>query len=650
MTDEPQAQPPEYDGTPLSADPFDGADWGGSNLIGRPTAPRSTPPGPDGAEPLAEAAPVRQRVRIKKINRRRRRIVIWSSAGVATLLLLIVGWMLYTGVSAKSQLETVRDLTHKLRTEINSGDLDGARATADQISSHAKKAHDLTDDPLWALSSDLPFIGSSVQSARTLAKSVDTIAVTALPALVDASKSIDPATLREPDGSINIKPLEQVGPILTNATNVLNKVLAQIRHTPSSTLIGAVDKARTEALDQLSPLIKTISSANLAVQTMPTLLGAHGKQSYMVTFQNEAELRGTGGLAGAFAILSADNGKISFDKFEPDSTLIGVKSGVNLGTDFNQTYNAPDVTGDYRDANTSPNFPYAAQIWSAEWRVVSGQALNGVITLDPTALSYLLKVTGPAKLPKGSVVPTVSAANVVELTQQRAYADFGKKETAERKSFLLDVAKAASTRLASRIGNTTALVKAAGHAATEHRLLFWSADPSLEAKIADTAISGVTPQTSAPYAQVAINNNAGNKLDYYTHASMQWSAAGCGATRRVTVTLTVTNSAPTGLSKYVLGDTGKPGFPQTPGDNQLLISYYATDGAQLAGVLINNDQSGAQSGRELGHPVYTVNLLVPRGTTQTVVLSLTEPGTGKPIVRLQPMVNPMTAKTSAPSC
>ena len=650
MTEQPPAQPPEHDGTPLSADPFDGEDWSGSNLLGRPAGSRSHAPTAEGAEPSGEAPRVRQRVRIRKINRRRRRIVLWSSAGVVALLLLGVGWMLYTGLSAKSQLESVRDLTHKLRTEIDSGDLDGARATADEISSHAKQAHGLTDDPLWSLSSELPFIGSSVRTARTLAKSVDTIAVSALPALVDASKSIDPSTLRQADGSINLAPLEQVGPTLSKATTVLNSVLAQIRHLPSSTLVGAVDKARGEVIDQLSPLIKTISSANLAVQTMPTLLGAHGKQSYMITFQNEAELRGTGGLAGAFAIVSADNGKISFDQFEPDNTLVGVKSGLDLGADFNGTYNAPDVTGDYRDANTSPNFPYAAEIWTAEWKVVSGQTLDGVITLDPTALSYLLKVTGPAKLPKGSIVPTISASNVVELTQQRAYADFGKKETAERKTFLLEVARAASARLVSRTGNTTALVKAAGHAATERRLLFWSADPSIEAKLASSTISGVTPQTQAPYAQVAINNNAGNKLDYYTHASMQWAAAGCGSTRRVTVTLTVTNSAPTGLSKYVLGDTGKPGFPQTPGDNQLLISYYATQGAQLTGVLVDNDQSAAQPGLELGHPVYTVNLLVPRGTTQTVVLSLTEPGTGTPIVRLQPMVNPMTAKTSAEHC
>jgi hypothetical protein len=593
---------------------------------------------------------VRRRVRIKKINVRRRRIIVWASAATGVLVLLCVGWMLYSGLAAKSQLETVRGLVHKLRTEINSGDLSGARATAEQIASHAAKAHDLTTDPLWSVTAHLPFLGTAISSARTLTSNVDTVAVSALPALVDASTSIDPNQLRQADGSIDLKPLERVGPILDRATKVLDQVLARIQHTPSSTLLGAVDSARSGALKQLTPLIKTISSADLAVQTLPTLLGAHGPKTYMVAFQNEAELRGTGGLAGAFAIVSADNGVISFDKFEPDSTLIGVKTGLNFGPDFAATYNTADVTGDYRDANVSPNFPYAAQIWSAEWKKVSGQTLDGVITLDPTALSYLLKVTGPAKLPRGSIVPTVSGSNVVELTQQRAYADFGKKEKTERKVFLLDVAKAASMRLVSRTGNTTALVRAAAKAAGEHRLLFWSADPAIEAKIASSPISGVTPITSTPYAQLAINNAAANKLDYYTHVSMDWSAAGCGTTRRVTVTITVRNESPTGLSKYVLGDTGRPGFPQVPGDNELLIRYYGTAGGQLSGVLLNSEQSGASIGLERGHPVFGLDLSVPRGSTQVIVLSLAEPGQGAPIVRAQPMVSPMTTHVSAPAC
>ena len=626
---------------PAAHDPFDGEDWGsGIGLIGRSSTPSA-----------GDATPrVRQRVRIKKIHRRRRRVIRYTASGLGLLVLLTVGWMLYTGLSAKAQLETVRDEVRKLRTEINQGDLDAARTTADQIGSHARQAYQYTTDPLWSFTASIPFVGRPIQGARIIAASIDMVANSALPALVDASKSIDPKDLRAADGTIDLEPLVQAQPVLDKAVTALNTALAQISKAPSSTWLPTVNDGRKAAIKELTPLTKTVSQAELAVDVLPSLLGQNGVKHYMISFENEAELRGTGGLAGAFAIISADHGKITFDKFEPDNTLDDVTTGLDFGSDFNQTYDAADVTGDYRDANLSPNFPYAAQIWIAEWKKVSGQTLDGAITLDPTALSYLLKVTGPAKLPAGSVVPSVSSSNVVELTQQRAYADFGKKEKTERKAFLLDIAKAVSVRLSSRTGNTTGLVKAAGKAASEHRLLFWTSDPAIEALIAGSPISGVTPVTPAPYAQVAINNSGGNKLDYYTTASMAWAATGCGSTRRVTVTLTVTNNSPLGLSPYVLGSTGKPGFPQNPGDNALIVTYYGTQGGELAGVLVDNQQSTAQSGREKGHPVFTVDLALARGSTHTIVLNLTEPGTGTPIVRLQPMVTPMTSTASAARC
>ena len=130
---------------------------------------------------------------------------------------------------------------------------------------------------------------------------------------------------------------------------------------------------------------------------LPPLLGADGPRSYMVTFQNEAELRGTGGLPGAFAILHADNGKLSFERFESDSELCCVQSGLDLGHEFDVLWSGgPPAL--YANSNESPHFPYAARIWTAMWQRKTGQHLDGAITLDPTTLGYLLAVTGPATL------------------------------------------------------------------------------------------------------------------------------------------------------------------------------------------------------------------------------------------------------------
>ena len=47
---------------------------------------------------------------------------------------------------------------------------------------------------------------------------------------------------------------------------------------------------------------------------MPSMLGANGTRRYLLLVQNNAEIRPTGGIAGSFAILKADKGKLSMGK------------------------------------------------------------------------------------------------------------------------------------------------------------------------------------------------------------------------------------------------------------------------------------------------------------------------------------------------
>ena len=120
-------------------------------------------------------------------------------------------------------------------------------------------------------------------------------------------------------------------------------------------------------------------------------------------------------------------------------------------------------------------------------------------------------------------------------------------------SFLLDLARAVSKQILGARVDLPALVHAAGHAATQQRLLLWVTDHSVEAQLARLPIGGVEPQTRAPYFRLALWNSTGSKLDYYIHASLDWASSSCGAKQHVTVTVHLTNSAPDGLPGYVLG-------------------------------------------------------------------------------------------------
>ena len=72
------------------------------------------------------------------------------------------------------------------------------------------------------------------------------------------------------------------------------------------------------------------------------------------------------------------------------------------------------------------------------------------------------------------------------------------------------------------------------------------------------------------------------------------------------------------------------------------MSYFATQGAEMDDVTVAGKPGTGSVGVERGHPVFTVDVELPRGTSRTVLMHLTEPaGTGAPTVLRQPLVRPL---------
>lgn len=583
--------------------------------------------------------------------RRRRRI---GFAMIAAGALLILGglWIGVTAVMARSQLNQVRTDAHTLGSELSASNWAAAKVTAADLAVSAHRANQLTSGPAWALVAALPSGGEPLKTIRGITAGADTIGADALPQLLSATQRLNPRTLRGPNGQIDLARVAAVAPVINSASAVVAQTTQIMSRLPGHTWLSSIDSSYTDALAQVTALDNGLASADLAVHVLPTMLGQDGPKYYFLAFQNEAESRGTGGLPGAFAIIEADHGKLAFVKMESDRTLNGVSASVDFGPAYDHLYAAAGPTSLYGDGNLSPNFPYAAQIWASMWKNYSGQKVNGVIAVDPTALSYLLDVTGPATLPDKS---QISGANAVALTQATSYAEFpgtSEADTAQRRAYLLEIATAASKQILSARGEPTALVLAASKAAGERRILIWSADPAIEAKLAPTTLAGVIPITTAPYVGMSIVNSGGNKLDYYLDRSITWQAAGCGVTRATTVSITLTNSAPaTGLSPYVTGRSDTHSYPVKIGDNRLEVSYFATQGAVLHSVSVAGKPGKGVTGVERGHPVYTIDVELPRGTSRTIVLHLSEPATpGAPIVLDQPLVRPLQVTLKDAAC
>lgn len=262
---------------------------------------------------------------------------------------------------------------------------------------------------------------------------------------------------------------------------------------------------------QTSEITQILENTALAARLAPSMMGADGPRTYFMGFQTNAQARGTGGLLGAFGVLRFDNGTASVDNVAANDELHGPFAPIDLGPEYATQYGFTNPTTDSRNSNQSSHFPYAAQIWESMWAQQSGTNGDGVIALDPVALSYALGALGPVTVPNGEVV---TKDNVVELTESTAYSRFPTDQRARQK-YLQDIANTVIRRMTEQIASPRKLLDALGKATSEHRIAVWSSSPAEQVLLEETPLAHVIPDDPGSYAEVVINNLGGNKLDYY---------------------------------------------------------------------------------------------------------------------------------------
>jgi hypothetical protein len=581
---------------------------------------------------------------------RLRKVVLYSLAG---LILLAAIWIVATGVLARREAQRVESELRQVESLVAVGRIDDAKHVAADIPARASRAHWLTTGPAWWLASEVPYLGRPLVIVRGTTQAGHEIGSKGVPDLLEVASSLDPTKLRTSGKTISLAPLITSAPKLAAAAVSLDDAIRVIDRLPQSSWLGSVDRPRARLAQELQSIGGYVDAAARAAKILPPMLGQNGPKRYFLGLQNEAEMRGTGGLPGAFAIVVADHGTITFTHFESDAALLPaatgqrIPTGLNFGSDYLGAYGATDPTGFIVNSNVSPNFPYAAQIWAAMWQKVSGEHVDGALALDPAVLAAFLTVTGPLTLPDLAVV---DASNVVSLTERDEYAIFN--DNIQRKDFLVSILKTVSTRLTAVTGGSLELARAVSGAAKDQRLMAWSADPAVEAVLAQTSYAGMIPRTGNTFVGMVLNNAAAGKLDFYLVRTLTYHRSGCGNSRDVLVTITLSNVAPaSGLPPYVDTRLDKHSYPVNPGDNRTLLDYYATAGSQLLSVTLNEQPTTAGVENAFGHPIYRMDLELPRGTTQTVVLHLTEPATtGAPTLWNQPGVVPLAQAYYAQPC
>ncbi|NLF03982.1 MAG: DUF4012 domain-containing protein, partial [Actinomycetales bacterium] len=123
------------------------------------------------------------------------------------------------------------------------------------------------------------------------------------------------------DGRIDLGPLAAAAPELAKAADAGERASASVAQIDSGALLPVVAEQVDEVRAQLDEVASALRTGARVSELLPGMLGADGERRYLALFLNSAELRSTGGLVGAMAVITADDGALSMSSTRAGTDL-----------------------------------------------------------------------------------------------------------------------------------------------------------------------------------------------------------------------------------------------------------------------------------------------------------------------------------------
>jgi hypothetical protein len=259
---------------------------------------------------------------------------------------------------------------------------------------------------------------------------------------------------------------------------------------------------------------KNISLVNIGLKSVNSFTDLFielvtNKKNVLIIFQNNNELRPTGGFIGTFGNFKIENGKIGkihissvydldgqlLEKIQPPKPILNVNKFWYL-----------------RDSNWFADFSKSAKKISQFFEKEGGETPDIIIALTPNMVIDLLKITGPIDLPKYNL--TLNSDNFIEQTQ--FFTSNSEKQNSPNapKQILADFFNIFIQKLTDLPNEKWVLViKSLQDNLISKNLLAYSIHQNIQNKLEEYNWAGKVLNSNGDYLQIVTANLDGTKTD-----------------------------------------------------------------------------------------------------------------------------------------
>ena len=600
----------------------------------------------------------RRRRQRRSAGRRRRRLIRRVVLGLL-IAIPVVGILtvlaLIPAAGARDHLERGKDSLADAQSALLKGDLDQALEGFTAAEGEFRQAKASGDNPLMRIPALFPLIGRTPDAIRTISDvglRLSDAGGEVTRAIADAG-GID--ALAPKDGRIPVETLQGLAPAMSRARTAFEQAEAESEGIATTLVPQQVVEAGDLLREKLGQALPPVRSADEMLRALPVFAGVDTPRHYLLGPENSAELRATGGLLTTFSILTIDDGTISVQPFRDIKEIPSMDLAPEEwpSPELADIYGAFNAAGEARNATATLDGPTASLFLENLWNTTMPDPIDGVILVDVQALKYLMEATGAIEIP--GVPYPLTEKNVVRYVANDAYVQIGDDDV--RKDFVGVVGQVVFHEFLQHAGGDKAL-RAVISAAADGHILVNAVDPQVDAAFRSAGVAGALPPAEAgDFLGVAVNNTAGNKIDYYIQRHIGYDIT-LGADGRATSTATVRfeNEAPTDAEPgYVFGPfEGKAlrGLDLKAGEAYQSTSVYCGSGCTLSDATRDGEPYPVQAYREGSHPLFVGVQRIPPQSTYEVRYDMQHTdawtgnnglGTYRLTIRSQPTLNPTTA-------
>ena len=400
----------------------------------------------------------------------------------------------------------------------------------------------------------------------------------------------------------------------------LGRAAAAAALVNTALLPAAQRKTLAKTKDQIQSGLAGIAEFQRLSPVLLEILGANGARTYLIEQVDPAELRGGGGFIGSYSLLSADHGVLKLGKSGDVGTI-----DYPFPLPGNKKYVAPPKSSlqftqhgwVFGDSNFSSDFPTSARAGEQLFLNETGTKVDGVISIDPTAVASLLTVTGPIAIPEYNTTAQSStfAEEVFQRQEKLSNIVPGKK----------NFFPAVADRLIDKISNLPteswpSLLNILNGSVQARHLQVYFNNETVETEMGKINWAGSTmAPTPEREALLEVESNfSGNKSNHFLERSFDLNLVNEGGKLRHHLVINLKNSTPDGY----LGGRQYTGY---------LRFYYPASATDAVAQNLTRDRYASDetpTGAKLvdGWLNIEVGLKTGYGTTQVVIDYTTDLG------------------------